>query len=440
MAFGEATSTLNVKIKADNKQLNKAINQSQSKIKGFSSFVQKHKKLIIGGFAAIGAAAVAMGVKSIKTWAAMGDEIHKMSLKTGFSATALSELAQAADLSGISLRTLDPAIRRVQRIIALGDEASVKWKDSLAALGLNAEMLKKQMPEEQFLSVLGALAEIEDQTMRTEIAFNVFGISGTELLKMLENGSEGLKEMMGETHELGIAFDREGSIKAAKFNDSLTRLNGAFKGLQIAFANEFGPALIKIIDGVSTAVVNTKEWIDTNLVLRGIIEQLTGKMTEQHTEIEAFLDTLVVFKDRWVATADGIRIAVDEVKRFKEEADKLDPALAKLSEFDRRAREIIARIQRQRAEEHRFGGITARARGESLQNFQHGGVVPGPTGSPVPIMAHGGERFLGTGNGGGMGDTFNFYIAGSILSERDFSALVRREIIKIKERNFTSGL
>ena len=61
--------------------------------------------------AAFGAAAAGVAVKSMKDWAAAGDEIAKMAKRTGFAAESLSELKYAADLSGTSLDAIEKATK-----------------------------------------------------------------------------------------------------------------------------------------------------------------------------------------------------------------------------------------------------------------------------------------------------------------------------------------
>ncbi len=74
-----------------------------------------------------------------------------------------------------------------------------------------------------------------------------------------------------------------------------------------------------------------------------------------------------------------------------------------------------------------------------LTPYQYGGTVPGPIGQPIPIIAHGGERYLGVGAGGG-GNTYNFNIGGSILSESDATNTIRRLMLLVKDRNYNAGL
>lgn len=74
-----------------------------------------------------------------------------------------------------------------------------------------------------------------------------------------------------------------------------------------------------------------------------------------------------------------------------------------------------------------------------LESYQHGGIVPGPLGAPIPIIAHGGEAFGGV-RGEAFGDTYNIYFPNYLGDREEITEILRVELLKIKSRNFTTGL
>ncbi len=66
-------------------------------------------------------------------------------------------------------------------------------------------------------------------------------------------------------------------------------------------------------------------------------------------------------------------------------------------------------------------------------SFAGGGVIPGPVGQPVPIIAHGGERFLGSGGGGGT--NINVYVQGDVISDNQLIEKVRQGLLYLQFRN-----
>lgn len=238
--------------------------------KSGKSFEAIRKKVGVAMTAMGGAITGVVGV-SIKQFAEMGDAIQKMALRTGFSTEALSELRHMTELSGASFEALNPAIRRMQRVIAQGDEASKAWKNSLAAIGLTVGDLQKIKPEEQFYAILEAIAKLPDAATRTDVAFNLLGDSGTALIPMLSGGAEGMERMRQEAHDLGIVLDKEAADKAAEFNDANTRLKASLSSIKIVIAEALIPAIKPLVDKIAAVVKRVSEWMRANPKLARVI-------------------------------------------------------------------------------------------------------------------------------------------------------------------------
>src|SRR5690554_1468903 len=235
----------------------------------------------------LGATTALVGIA--KKTAEAGDQIQKMALRTGFSTEALSELKHAAELSGTSLEGLENGVRRMQRSILDLERGLATQTEAFAKLGLEIEDLQGLSPEEQFNKITSALADVEDETRKAALAQQIFGRSGTDLLPMLSEGSEGLAEMRAEAHELGIVFDQEAADAAAQFNDDIDRLKKGFAGvfqelgkkLIPIFVDDLIPALrenlIPLAQSLADKISNLIEWF-SNLSPRvqKIIIAVTG--------------------------------------------------------------------------------------------------------------------------------------------------------------------
>jgi hypothetical protein len=76
--------------------------------------------------------------------------------------------------------------------------------------------------------------------------------------------------------------------------------------------------------------------------------------------------------------------------------------------------------------------------GGNIPGLQHGGVVTRPT--LAMIGEAGPEAVVPLGRGGGVGGVVNIYVEGSVVSERELLALVRRGLIQTGIRNVNTGL
>ncbi len=262
------------------------------KMTGIGASIKKHQRAIGIGMATMGAAILAAGALSVKTFAAMGDEVQKMALRTGFSTEALSELRHAAELSGASLQGLEKASRTLSGAILDAGYGLETYVRSFDQLGLSYEQLAKLSPEDQFMAVMEALAGVENESTRAALATDLFGRAGTQLLPMLSSGAEGLKNMRQEAHDLGIVFDQEAANKAAEFQDALTKLKGSMSGVMIEIGSFLVDHLKPLVDKITEVIKKYTKWADEHETLDKAIKTtifvLGGLLT--------VMGTLIVFR------------------------------------------------------------------------------------------------------------------------------------------------
>ena len=225
-----------------------------------------------------GAAIVGFGVASLKSFSEAGDEVHKMALRTGFSTEALSELRVAAELSGTSLGALETGVRRMQMSITDASRGVKLSTDAFDALGISVDSIQHLSPEEQFNQMTLALAEIEDVSLRTKTAMDLFGRAGTALLPMLAGGEEGLNAMKQKAHELGVVFDQEAANKAARLSDAMGTMKGSMSGVMMVVAEELAPVISSLAENIEVAVSKVSKWADANPGLTKVIVLVVGAL------------------------------------------------------------------------------------------------------------------------------------------------------------------
>lgn len=193
------------------------------------------------GMVAMGAAFVTVGKAMQDTLDTM-DQISKMSSKTGFSTESLSALKYAAELSDVSLESLEKSFIKLSKSVD-GNSPSfsklnINLKDSNGTLKSNETIL---------MEVADAFAGMEDGAQKTAIATEIFGKSGADMIPLLNSGSEAIRAQMQEAENLGITFDSVSAKQAERFNDSITTLTNSAKG----FTQELVLALMPTIDTLS---------------------------------------------------------------------------------------------------------------------------------------------------------------------------------------------
>ena len=258
--------------------------QADKGIKGLTGRMGGLKTAAIGVGIAAGAAAVggiaAFAKSSISAFAQAGDEVQKMSLRVGFSTEALSYLQHAAEFSGPALGSLENGVTRMQRTILDAENGLSTAVDAFEMLGVEMADVESKSPEEQFTLLSNALADVEDASRRSALAQQVFGRAGTQLLPMLAAGKDGLAAMRQEAHDLGMVFDQDAANSAAEYNDSLTRLQGAFQGIQFAVGEALIPVLIPLIEKMTQIATVARNYVGPAIQAIGIAINILRKPIE----------------------------------------------------------------------------------------------------------------------------------------------------------------
>lgn len=207
----------------------------------------------LGGLgAAFSAASIAAWVKSAIDGA---DAMGKMAQSAGVGVEALSGLAYAAKLSGLSTEQLGSGLTKLNKSIGDAAGGSGQAADAFKALGVSVTNSSGGLKSADVL--LGDLADrfagMQDGAAKTALAMQIFGRSGAAMIPMLNSGAAGIKGMADEAARLGLVISEDTARAAEEFNDNLDRLKAAGDGLAISLANETLPALTRISEAMAKA-------------------------------------------------------------------------------------------------------------------------------------------------------------------------------------------
>lgn len=191
----------------------------------------------------------------IKSAIDAADHLNKLSQKIGISVEALSTLRFAAQLSDVSLETLQKGIKGLSQNITeantgIGDGAQV-----FEALGVSVKNADGSMKstEAVLLQVADVFANLEDGAVKTALAVKLFGKSGMDMIPLLNQGAAGINQLTAEAERLGLKLTTETARSAEAFNDNLTALKASSSSLGIALARDFLPELTNITNAMREA-------------------------------------------------------------------------------------------------------------------------------------------------------------------------------------------
>jgi hypothetical protein len=274
MAKGVKAGDAYVRLSLDDKMQN-SLNSASKKLKSFGASVGK----IGAGLSAVGTAITAPILLAAKNFADFGDNLDKISARTGVAVESLSELGFAAEQSGASVEALEKGIRGMQRGVFDASRGTGEMLQAIEKLGLEFKDLEGLSPEEQFQKIGDRLGQVEDDSIKAGIAMKVFGRAGSELIPLFGN----IKKLRDEAKALGITLTTEDAKSAAELTDSMNRLNRVLLATKVAIGSAVAPMLSELstrlayVSGeVITFIKANKEFIVSALKVGAIVTAVGG--------------------------------------------------------------------------------------------------------------------------------------------------------------------
>lgn len=211
-----------------NQRTQKFQKDTQQGFKNVSSAIQTATKAIV----AFGAAAIARQIgRLINDTARLGDELAKMSQRTGLSVEFLNGFVQTAGVADVEAQSLTVGIRTLNKNLLDMTQGTGEAKDSFEAMGISAKdagnLLKT--PEDSLLKILDLLSRIPDASRRGAVAQELLGRAGTDWLPLINQGTDAIKRQIAEFQKLR-PITAEQAKAAEEYNDSITALTFAFEG------------------------------------------------------------------------------------------------------------------------------------------------------------------------------------------------------------------
>lgn len=200
-----------------------------------------------------------------------GDELNKLSEKSGIAADALSGLAYAGQLSDMGLEQLTGSMKFLNQSLVESLDGSSKAAEAFRQIGVaTTDATGKLRPAQDVLDDLAKkFSETKDDASKAALAIEIFSKAGLDMIPFLNQGKEKLAELKEEAKQFGIFWTPEQARSADEFNDNITRLTNVAKGLFAQIAQALLPTLIAL----SEELINSAKEGGT---LKGVVDAIVG--------------------------------------------------------------------------------------------------------------------------------------------------------------------
>ena len=286
----EMTSTLNGMLKLDAKTLALALS-----------------------FAAVTAAVVEVEkalISMTKESAAYADEILTQSAVTGLSTEALQEYQYAAELVDVSLDTLTSSQTKMIRSMDAARRGSKEQAEAFDKLGISVQNADGTLRDAQdvFGDAIDALGAISNETERDAIAMTIFGRSARDLNPLIKAGSDGLRELAQEAHNVGYVMSEEALAALGAVDDQVQRMNRSNEALKNQIAVGMAPAVENLMKKGTDFFVRLQEAAEGS----GILE-VFGALLDVVSALEPLFDVLFGTAEDGVPALQALALALGVV-------------------------------------------------------------------------------------------------------------------------------
>ena len=246
---------------------------------------------VVAGVAAAGGLALL-----VKRSIDAADAIAKTADAIGISTDALQELRFAADLSGVSVESLDKALKFATKAIGelrtrTSSELTTALKDFDAQLLRNIRSAGSV--EEAIELVFRRMGEMEDATKKAALAKSVFGRAGIDLVNIVRGEAGALDAMRQQARDLGIVLDEELLRNAEKAKDQLTVLGTVLSANLNKAILEHAGAIGTLAEQFTESLPALIGWVSTFGKWVGLVKEISVERLAEIREEIAVLEEVL---------------------------------------------------------------------------------------------------------------------------------------------------
>ena len=241
------------KITIDDKAYKKGIGSAEKSGKSFGATLTKGLKVagkamaaLYTGTVAVAAAIAKVTLNSVK----YGDEIGKESQKLNMSTAGYQKWSTILEMAGTSIDSMSMGMKTFTGIL---DEASNGNADALLTLqklGLGYEDFAGLSVEDSLKKVVEQFQTMEQGAEKTQLAVDLFGRTGQELLPLLNQEVGSIDELFKSYEDLGLIISDDVISASEDLADQLTLLKKSFKVAGVAIGSVFMPAVSSVVTGL----------------------------------------------------------------------------------------------------------------------------------------------------------------------------------------------
>lgn len=244
----------------------KQVAKDQEAIKKALKPLQEQTKQLGTVFVAAGAAVGGAMLAMAKKAADFGDEMLEASQKTGLSTKSLSAFRLLAEQSGTSFDGITAGVGKLSRSMFESATKGGEAAKTFAALGISVKDSSGRLREaaDVLPQIADRFASMRDGTEKTALAMKLFGKAGADLIPLLNQGADGIRNATELTEKYSVSLTEAEAKLGDDFNDALAESKTAMMGLALQIGNALLPAMTKMVAVGNNVIAMVARWAKEN--------------------------------------------------------------------------------------------------------------------------------------------------------------------------------
>ena len=253
---------------AETNKFNAGIGKAEKRVKGFSGNVKRNVKGISKALDGINFGKIGVAITAVSATASLlsknvisaATDIHRLSLRTGVTASELSKLNFIASQAGIEFDTLSDALKDMNIRLAEASSGSGEAVEALEFLNIDPQGLLSQDGVTTFTMFIDKLKDVPSAAKQAELAEKLFGEAGVGLLQIVNDQNLSLEETIKLGERLGVVLTDEAARAANETTKAFNLLWSGIKGIGVGALNSYSDTITRAGNALKEATENGDEF------------------------------------------------------------------------------------------------------------------------------------------------------------------------------------
>lgn len=354
--FGEGASLgeLVVTIGGNAEKLFKTLADSDRAVKTTGKEMGELTTLIGKTFTFACQAAAIIGLGSlIKGALEAAQQLNVLSQRTGVSVEQLSLLKFVAEQTNTSIESVATGLKNLSRKMFEASEGTADAVQLFEKLNISVKDSNGNLrnAEDVLLEVADRFKTLKNDTEKTAIAVQLFGRQGTELIPILNLGSEGIRELEERAKSLGLQLTTKNAKAIEELDNSFKEFKASVGGLALEVGTVLLPVLTLLVEVLKSIAASTKKAIEgIESLFSGKAGEMIGKLVSPKVSDTLLGDLSKNLRETDIQLA-SLEEKRDQMLRTDKDTEEIQTKINNL--YERRAEivDTISRLQSFRASE-----------------------------------------------------------------------------------------